>query len=117
MVAEVPLLGDGLWTGDLPSSSAALETQVGDVEAALRLLVGRPWVDRTRIASMGYSSGGMLALLTALRNPQVHAVVGLDPSYMGDVDRVFGAPYYRADRMRVPLTGSTVRPARPVAFI
>jgi dienelactone hydrolase len=103
VVAEVPLLGDGLWTGDLRSSPAALETQVGDIEAALRLLVGRPWVDRTRIASMGYSSGGIVALLTALRNPQVHAVVGLDPSYMGAVDRVFGAPYYRADRMRVPL--------------
>ncbi len=103
VVAEVPLLGDGLWTGNLASSPSAIETQMRDVETALGALIDKPWVDRRRVAVMGFSSGGIVALLLEGRNPIIDAVVGLDPSYGGDVDKVFGSPYFDMERSRRPL--------------
>ncbi len=103
VVAEVPLLGDGLWTGDLTSNAAAIETQMRDVETALGALIALPWVDRTRVAMAGYSSGGIVALLLEGRNPLIDVVVGLDPSYGGDADKVFGSPYFDMERSRKPL--------------
>src|SRR5258707_1361728 len=84
VVAEIPLLGSGLWSGDLTSNPAAIETQVRDLEVALGSLISRPWVDRTRIAAMGYSTGGIVALFLQGRNPLIKGVIGLDPSYGPD---------------------------------
>ncbi len=103
VVAEVPLLGDGLWTGNLSSSRSAIETQMRDVETALGTLITKPWVDRGRVAVMGFSSGGIVALLLEGRNPIIDAVVGLDPSYGGDVDKVFGSPYFDMELSRRPV--------------
>lgn len=112
VVAEVPLLGAGLWTGDLSSSPAALETQMRDLEAALGALIDKPWVDRTRVAAMGYSSGGIVALLLGGRNPLIDAVVGLDPSYGEDVAKVFGSPYFDMELSHKPLL--TLRSGNPL---
>jgi len=103
VVVEVPLLGAGLWTHDFSYSTEALDTQERDMEAALRAVSSHGWVDRTHVAVMGYSGGGIIALLTGLRNPNVRGVIGLDPSYMGNPDLIFGAPYFGLDRSKAPL--------------
>jgi len=105
VVAEVPLFGDGLWTGDLRSSPAALETQARDVEFALGALVDRADVDPARVAVMGWSSGGIVALLAGARSPLVDAVIGLDPSYgnASDAPKVLTAPGFSAESFRLPL--------------
>lgn len=111
VVAEVPLFGAGLWTGDLSSNPVAVETQVRDVEAAIGALIEHDWVDRTHVAAMGYSTGGIVALILGGRHPLVSAVVGLDPSYGSDPSKVLGSPLFQADAFRVPVL--TLRSGHP----
>ncbi len=103
VVAAVPLLGAGLWTGDLTSNPVAIETQTRDVETALGALIEHAWVDRTRVAAMGYSTGGIVALMLESRDPLIGAVVGLDPSYGDDPQKVFASPYFSLYRNRRPV--------------
>ena len=100
VVAAVPLFGAGLWTGDLNSSPAAIDTQVGDVAAALNRLVAERWVDQARVAAMGYSVGGIVALLLGARDSRVDAVIGLDPSYGGEPAKVLQAASFKPDQFR-----------------
>ena len=111
VVAEVPLFGVGLWTGDLSSNPVALETQVRDVETVIGTLIQHDWVDRTHVAAMGYSSGGIVALMLGDRHPLVSAVVGLDPSYGEDPNRVLGSSLFQPDVFRVPVL--TLRSGHP----
>lgn len=104
VVATVPQLNPGLWTYDFRSTPSAIETQMRDVEVALGAVIGRPYVDRTRVALMGYSTGGAVALLVQGRHPLVDAVVGLDPSYAGsEADDVRSSPYFGMYRNRTPI--------------
>jgi dienelactone hydrolase len=61
-------------------------------------------VDRRRIAAMGYSTGGDVALLLQGRNPLVHAVVGLDASWtLGPGNDVIESSLFDPSRHRVPI--------------
>jgi dipeptidyl aminopeptidase/acylaminoacyl peptidase len=55
--------------------------EIDDVTAAVDVLAGKyPHVDRRRIAVIGWSHGGMIALLAAARNPEIfNAVAALVP--------------------------------------
>jgi len=55
-----------------------IEIQARDVEFALAVLDGRPGTDPAKLAVGGFSNGGTVALLVAMRNREVDAVVGLD---------------------------------------
>jgi dienelactone hydrolase len=111
VVAEIPLFGAGLWTGDLSSNPVALETQVRDLETALGALTTNDWVDRTHVAAMGYSSGGIVALFLGSRHPLIDAVVGLDPSYGADPAKVLSSPLFSAEKVRIPVL--TLRSGHP----
>jgi dienelactone hydrolase len=75
------------WTGvnedqfDATRTQPGIETTVRDVEFAWSRLRTRSDVDATRLAVMGHSLGGIIAVLTAMRNGNVGAVVGLDATY------------------------------------
>jgi alpha-beta hydrolase superfamily lysophospholipase len=75
------------WTGVNEDQFDAIRTQPGveatvrDVEFAWSRLRTRSDVDLTRLAVMGHSLGGVIAVLTAMRNENVGAVVGLDATY------------------------------------
>jgi len=58
-----------------------VETQARDLEFAMGHAIHFPEVNPHRVAVMGYSFGGSVALEVASRNPRVSALVGLDPSY------------------------------------
>jgi dienelactone hydrolase len=103
VVAALPLFGAGLWTGNLGSSPAALETQARDLEAALAALVQHTWVDRTRVSVMGYSSGGIVALFVGARHALVDAIIGLDPAYGSDTEKVLSFSLFDPARVRVPV--------------
>ncbi|MFW6202180.1 MAG: hypothetical protein ACOC8B_06360, partial [Gemmatimonadota bacterium] len=104
VVAAVPQLNPGLWTYDFRSDPASIENQIRDLEVALSRLIGAADVDRRRIAAMGYSTGGDVALLLQGRNPHVDAVVGLDASWtIGSVDDVLSSPYFGPERNRAPI--------------
>jgi dienelactone hydrolase len=75
------------WTGvnetqfDAVRTQPGIEASVRDVEFAWSHLRARPNVDPTRLAVMGHSLGGLIALLTAMRNDNVGAVIGFDATY------------------------------------
>jgi hypothetical protein len=104
VVAAVPQLNPGLWTYNFRSDPASIENQVRDLEVALGRLIEAEDVDRTRIAAMGYSTGGDVALLLQGRNPLIDAVVGLDASWtIGSVDDVIHSPWFGPDLNEVPM--------------
>jgi dienelactone hydrolase len=117
VVVEVPLFGSGLWTGDLRSTPAALETQARDLEVAIGAVGQYDWVDRGRLAVAGYSSGGIVAILVGARNPLVRGIIGLDPSYMGEPEKVLGSPLFSVERFKTPMltlrSGNALYTSRP----
>lgn len=87
--------------------AASYEAQVRDLEVAMNRVASEPFVDDGAIAVAGHSMGGEYALLLAMRDPRVAALVGLDPSFMSK-----GAPYklkivdessFDARALRIPL--------------
>lgn len=104
VVATVPQLNPGLWTFNFRSDAASVENQVRDLEVALAALIEEPFVDRRRVAAMGYSTGGDVALLLQGRNPLVDAVVGLDASWsLGPGNDVAGSPFFVPGQHQVPI--------------
>jgi len=104
VVATVPQLNPGLWTYDFHSDPVSVENQVRDLEAALGILGAEPGVDRTRVAAMGYSTGGDVALLLADRSPLIDAVIGLDASWsLSSDDDVSTSSLFRAERHAEPI--------------
>ncbi|MFQ5705075.1 MAG: hypothetical protein ACE5HT_13775 [Gemmatimonadales bacterium] len=60
---------------------AQTDEEARDVAFAIGVLGGFPSVNRRKLATTGFSRGGLVALKVAIDNPNVDAVVGLDPSY------------------------------------
>lgn len=106
IVATVPQVGTSNLRLNLGINPIDLETQVRDLEFALGVVRKLPNSNSERVAAMGHSMGGIVALLLQLRNQGVDAVVGLDASY-GNGGRLAEAltksPYYIPERMNVPL--------------
>lgn len=75
------------WTGVNEDQFNAIRTQPGieatvrDVEVAWSVLRRRPHIDAARVATMGQSLGGLIALLAAMRNGNVSAAIGFDATY------------------------------------
>lgn len=104
VVAAVPQLNPGLWTWDFSSDAASVENQVRDLEVALGALIREGDVDRTRVAAMGYSTGGDVAVIFQGRNPLVDAVVALDASWtLGENNDAVGSPWFGPDVNTVPI--------------
>ncbi|HKI83764.1 MAG TPA: dienelactone hydrolase family protein, partial [Candidatus Krumholzibacteria bacterium] len=104
VVAAVPQLNPGLWTFNFHSDFNSVENQTRDLEFALGTLSSQSFVDRTRVAVMGYSTGGDVVLLLQERNELIDAVVGLDASWSLDPDNdVAGSPFFSAERSEVPI--------------
>jgi dipeptidyl aminopeptidase/acylaminoacyl peptidase len=59
--------------------------QPDDIASALEWLAAQPGVDAARLAVIGYSQGGQVALLTATRTPRARAIVAYYP--VTDVER------------------------------
>lgn len=92
-----------------------LEAQARDLETAMARAFALPFVDRRRVAAIGYSTGGRVALVLAARNPNVDAAAGLDPSYAfsEDAARIHAEGTPDPLRIRVPVL--TIHHADPKA--
>jgi dienelactone hydrolase len=108
IVASVPQLGPSPRRFQLiVDDPASYDNQVRDLEFALEQTLERPSADGRRIAAMGMSMGGIYALLFAMRDARVGALVGLDASYMGKQPGFYfkyqDAYYFDPARMKAPL--------------
>ena len=105
VVAAVPQVGETVIDLTLRINPVDLETQMRDVEFAMGVAQMLPFVDRRKIALMGWSMGGVVSLWIAGRNPKIDAVVGLDASFRAHdfVNLTMGSPYFDIRRLRAPL--------------
>jgi tetratricopeptide (TPR) repeat protein len=67
---------------------------------------------------MGFSFSGQAALLMAMRNPDIKAVVGLDPSFISKFYSQFlkNSPFYNVDSVVVPVLEMHRRDANTVFY-
>lgn len=103
VVASVPSMG--LHSVSFKAGAAGLETEARDMEFLLGYLHAFPSADPSRLAAMGFSYGGAAALVIAMRNPEVDAVVGFDPSFISKRYGVFvrSSPYFDIESVKVPI--------------
>ncbi|MCE9670560.1 tetratricopeptide repeat protein [Myxococcus stipitatus] len=81
VVATVFTLGPSSDEPSLGLSPAEVDITVRDFEFTWSVVRALPNVDPSRVAMVGHSLGGSAALLFAMRNTNVSAVVGLDGTY------------------------------------
>src|SRR5215208_2568868 len=88
-----------------PADAMGLETHTRDMEILFEQMKTLPFADMSRVGAMGFSFGGQAALLMAMRNTDVKAVVGLDPSFVGSNYNPFlkSSPFYNVDNVTVPV--------------
>jgi tetratricopeptide (TPR) repeat protein len=104
IVATVPQLGPSLLHARLALALPDLQLQQRDLEFALAEMFLFPAADPSRLAVMGHSAGGIVALFVASQNSSVDAVVSLDGSIMTKDGRaVLDAAGFDAARLRAPL--------------
>ncbi len=86
---------------------ASYETQIRDLEFALQEALKMPSADGTRVAAVGHSMGGIYAVLLAMRNARIRAVVGLDASFMETLPAYYykfqDAYYYDPSKFKSPM--------------
>lgn len=90
------------------------ESILDDAEHALGAAAGLPQVDVRRIGVLGMSRGGLVALLLAMKNPAIDAVVGFDPSLES---LATASPWFDASRLRVPFLLFQAANRRPPAVL
>ena len=105
VVVTVPQLGSNPSTPSLAVTPVDLETQTRDLEFAVAAMAGAPYVDHGRLATVGHSIGGVVALLLAMRRSDVSAVVGLDATYgfLGSVETLTRSISYDPRSVRASL--------------
>jgi hypothetical protein len=74
-VLRVDDRGVGASTGDATTSTT--QDEAADVGAALAYLRVREGIDAERLGLVGYSEGGLIAMMVAAQEPSLRAVVGL----------------------------------------
>jgi pimeloyl-ACP methyl ester carboxylesterase len=81
VVASISLIGRASTQTSQSRSPSDLDASVRDMEFAWAVIGAEFNTDRTRLAVLGHSLGGVEALMFAMRNGNVSAVVGLDGTY------------------------------------
>jgi dienelactone hydrolase len=84
---------------------ANLEAQIRDREFAISCLHDYPNVDHNKMGVLGFSQGGLAALLMQMRNTDIDAVVSLEGWFIIDERIEFASLFssYNVDRMNAPL--------------
>lgn len=79
-----------------------LENSVRDAELALSTLRDDPQADTREVAAIGHGGGGMQAMLFAMRNRQVRALINVDPGNFSARSRARELAFYSPRLQRAP---------------
>ena len=112
VVVQAPRLGA---SSGYPSDSRDgldLETKLRDMDFMLNVAREFPSADASNMGAVGFSAGGRWALASAMKNPDVHAIVSLDSVMIFD-DPANAAwrtmPHFNLDVVRAPILHLTSR--------
>lgn len=79
-----------------------IDTQARDIEFLIKELSGYPNVDKNKIATMGFSFGGLSNVLAQMRNGNIKAIVSLDGSIKYQYSTIEKSPYFSVEKVGVP---------------
>lgn len=79
-VVVIPQFGPTLERPRVDFTLEDLDTQARDILQAVRAAAEMPFVDASRTAILGHSSGSMAGLIAASRDPRIDLLIGLDGS-------------------------------------
>ena len=79
-----------------------LENSVRDAEWALSELRAHPHADLRHVSAIGHGGGGMIAMLFAMRNRSVDALVNIDAGNFSQRSAIRDNPLYSRRLMRAP---------------
>ena len=93
------------WLGDDSTGAEAMERAAEELWHAAQAGLALPHGDPERLGVMGYSLGGTIATLLAMKHPQVDAVVALDPGFRveGNYDTMARASGFDPGRLTQPV--------------
>jgi hypothetical protein len=84
---------------DFPSS---VENAVRDAEWAMHVLASDQAADTTRVTALGHGGGGLQAMMLAMRNRAVQALVNVDSGNFSQRTNPRQLPFYSPRILRVP---------------
>lgn len=79
-----------------------LETQARDIEFLIKSISKLNNVDMNKIATMGFSFGGLSNVLSQMRNGNIKANVSLDGSIKYQYATLQKSPFYKIEKVNVP---------------
>ena len=102
----------GRYPGNMSTKKEDLMEQVSDGAFALNFLKSRGNIDPYRTGAIGYSWGGLAALILAMNQDNIKAVLSLDGSEMhyygesrmedNDFDSLRSSPAFQVNRLHIP---------------
>lgn len=79
-----------------------METQARDIEFLIQEVSQYSYADRTKIASMGFSFGGLSNVLAQMRNNNIGAIISLDGSIKYQYETLKKSPFANSEKVDVP---------------
>lgn len=86
---------DGGTAGDM-------ETQAQDIEFLIKEVSGKKYADPAKIATMGFSFGGLSNVLAQMKNKNLKAIVSLDGSIKYQFPTLLKSPFADVNKVNVP---------------
>lgn len=101
IVVSTPSMGPE--SREMPISRKGIECQARDMEFSLAEIVKMGLSDGSQIATMGFSLGGLSNVISAARNRNIKAWIGLDPSIHEAYELFDASPYTNYDEFNIPM--------------
>jgi len=95
----------GMSSVNFEENPANLEAQIRDKEFAVSCLKDHSYINHNKIGTLGYSQGGMAALIMQMRNTDVEAAASLEGWFVINerIELAMQFPSFNINRMAVPL--------------
>ncbi len=106
VVVQAPRLGASAGFPPDNVNALDLETKLRDMDFMLNVVRDFPSADLGNMGAIGFSAGGRWALASAMKYPDVHAVVSLDSVMIYDDPQTAAwrtMPHFNLDAVRVPV--------------
>jgi tetratricopeptide (TPR) repeat protein len=84
------------------NNAKEMETQARDVEFLIKEVSKFPIADSNKIATMGFSFGGLANILAITRNDKIKAVVSLDGTERYQYGLIQKSPFFEPEKVDVP---------------
>lgn len=83
-------------------SEKDMDAQARDIEFLVPEAAAMPYADPDRMATVGFSFGGLSQILAQIRNQRIRAIVSLDGSVKYQYETLKKSPYFQTKKVDVP---------------